>query len=915
MSRFISFFGFFCLRRKWRASGIAILSAFALMAAGMVPAPAFAASQAMPAERVSLQLKWLHQFQFAGYYAAQAKGFYRDEGLDVEILEGGADKPVIAQVLGGQADFGIGDSDLLISRINGQPVVAVAAIFQHSPYIIMSRQDRNIRTPADLIGKTVMLSEDQGAVQFRAMLKREGIDPALVNIIPQSWKLGDLISGKVDAVSAYATAEPSVMRARGVVPAMMRGVDYGVDFYGDILFTTQAHIAQSPERTDAFLRATRKGWDYAFSHEDELIDLILQMDGAVQRGLTRQTLSEEARVMRSFILPDVVEIGHMNPARFDATARTLATLGLVPAGIPLAGFVYEPPDAVNPRLLRWMTAAGFAVFVLALLGLLWNMQIRRRVRERTEQLQAEVNHRTEVQQQLKASQDMTQLMFGTAAAGIAMTTPGGKFLMANPAYHATVGYTQAELQVMDMRELTHPEDRVRYEEMTRQLLAGEVDTFSHEMRYLKKGGDAVWVRATVSMVRSADGAPTHIIAVTEDITQRRATEEKLRQSEVLLEIAGRTAQLGGWMLDLSGGPMTWSDEVCKIHEMPMGSKPLLHEVLQYCSPEWREKMKATFGRCSRDGVAFDEEMEIITASGRRVWVRAIAEALRDDRGAITRVQGAYQDITERKQAEHRIVRLNAELENRVSRRTASLEAANRELASVNRELETFSYSVSHDLRSPLNTIDGFSTLLERTSGSLVGEKGLHYLSRIRAGTRQMGDLIEGLLSLAKLSRDPLQFGAVNLSGIARQVLQECMDREPVREANVCIQESLTVQGDPRLLSVVVHNLVGNAWKFTSKRVVAHIEMGCETAVNGETVYFVKDNGAGFDMAYEDKLFTTFQRLHSPSDFSGSGIGLATVQRIIARHGGRVWAHGIEGQGADFYFTLGDGKAASLSDTL
>ena len=869
----------------------------------------------MPPQRVTLQLKWLHQFQFAGYYAAQAKGFYRDEGLEVEIREGGADKPVIGQVLGGQADFGIGDSELLISRINGQPVVALAAIFQHSPYIIMSRQDRNIRTPADLIGKTIMLSEDQGAVQFRAMLKREGIDPGLVNIIAQSWKLGDLIDGKVDAVSAYATAEPSLMRARGVVPAMMRGVDYGVDFYGDILFTTQAHIAQSPERTEAFLRATRKGWDYAFSHESELIDLILAMNGAVQRGLTRQTLGEEARVMRSFILPDVVEIGHMNPARFDATARTLATLGLVPAGASLAGFVHEPPDAVNPRLLRRMTAAGVAVFALALLVLLWNMQMRRRVRERTGQLQAEVNHRTEVQQQLKASQDMMQLMFGTAAAGIVMTTPDRRFLMANPAYHATVGYTQAELQAMDMRELTHPDDRSRYDEMTMRMVAGEVGNFSHEMRYLKRGGGAVWVRTTVSMVRSADGVPTHIIAVTEDITQRRATEEKLRQSELLLEIAGRTAQLGGWMLDLSGGPVMWSGEVCKIHEVPMGSKPLLHEVVQYFSPEWRENITAAFDRCSRDGVPFDEELQIITANGRRVWVRAIAEALRDDSGAITRMQGAYQDITERKHAEHSIVRLNAELENRVRRRTARLEAVNRELASVNRELETFSYSVSHDLRSPLNTIDGFSVLLERTSGGLIGEKGRHYLSRIRTGTRQMGDLIEGLLSLAKLSRDSLQSGVVDLGVIARQVLQQCMDREPEREVNVCIQEGLTVRGDPRLLSVVIQNLIGNAWKFTSKRMVAQVEIGREIAVNGESVYFVKDNGAGFDMAYADKLFITFQRLHSPSDFSGSGIGLATVQRIIARHGGRVWAHGIEGQGADFYFTLDEGKTASLSDTL
>ena len=906
MRCFIPFFRTVPPGRESSLAGVAAALVLALLAA--FAAPACGAEDAKEPERVTLQLKWLHQFQFAGYYAAGAKGFYRDEGLEVTIREGGAARPAVAQVLGGEAQFGIGDSDLLINRIQGQPIVALAAIFQHSPYVIMSRQDRNIRTPSDLVGATVMLSEDQGGIQLRAMLQREGIDPKLVNIIGQSWQLDDLIERKVDAVSAYATVEPALLSARGVAPSTMRGVDYGLDFYGDVLFTTQAQISENPERTAAFLRATRKGWDYAFSHQDEIIGLILGMEGVAQRGLTRETLSREASEMRSFILPDVVEIGHINPARFESIARTLAGLGLVRADYSLAGFAYQPRPNVSPRLLRWLTGAGIAVLLLMALVLLWSMQIRRRVRERTAQLQAEVNHRTEVQQQLKVSQEMTQLVFGTAAAGIMMATPDGRFLMANPAYHATVGYTQAELQVMDTRELTHPEDRPRHYGLAGRMIVGEFDTFSDEQRYLKKSGAAVWVRTTVSLVRSVDGSPTHVISVTEDISARRATEEKLRQSEVLLEIAGRTARLGGWMLDLSGGPMLWSDEVCKIHEMPVGSRPLLRDVLRYCAPQWREKLTQAFDRCSRDGIPFDEELEIVTTSGRRVWVRAIAEALRNDSGEITRVQGAYQDITERKQAQESIVRLNAELEDRVRRRTARLEA-------VNRELEAFSYSVSHDLRSPLNTIDGFSQLLERTAAGTLGEKERHYLSRIRAGTRQMADLIEGLLSLAKLSRDPLSFGAVDLTAIARQVEQELRDREPAREVNVHVHEGLSAQGDPRLLLVVMHNLLGNAWKFTSKRVVGRIDIGCETALNGETIYFVRDNGAGFDMAYVDKLFGTFQRLHSPSDFSGSGIGLATVQRIVARHGGRAWAHGLEGQGADFYFTLAETAGTSLPDTL
>ncbi|MFC5524061.1 ABC transporter substrate-binding protein [Polaromonas jejuensis] len=882
-----------------RIAALGVLAVLALWAG--CAGPALGAAQP---ERLTLQLKWLHQFQFAGYYAAQAKGFYHDEGLEVTIREGGPDRPPVATVLSGEAQFSIGDSDLVATRINGQPIVALAAIFQHSPYVIMSRRDRNIRTLSDLIGAKVMMSEDQGAIQLRAMLQREGIDPKLVNILPQSWKLEDLIAGEVDAMSAYATVEPALLRARGVSPATMRSLDYGVDFYGDILFTTEAEVAKHPERTAAFLRATRKGWDYALSHGDEIAGLILEMDGVVQRGLTREILIREAVEMRPFILPDVVEIGHMNPGRFEHIARTLAEQGLVRTDYSLAGLMYEPDAGVDPGLLRWLTGAGLAVFALVALVLLWNLQIRRKVRERTRELQAEVNHRTEVQQQLKVSQEMVQLIFGTAAAGIVMNTPDGHFLMANPAYHAIVGYTEADLQGMDTRELTHPEDRLRYAGLRDRMIAGEFDTFSDEKRYLKKGGGSVWVHSTVSLVRSADRLPMYVIAVTEDITARRATEDKLRQSEVLLQIAGRTARLGGWMLDVAADHVVWSDEVCKIHDMPAGSSPLLHDALQFYAREWREKITSAMEICIRDGTPFDEELEIITAKGRRVWVRSVAEALRDDSGKITRIHGSCQDITERKRAQESILQLNAELEDRVRRRTAQLEA-------VNRELEAFSYSVSHDLRSPLSTIDGFSQLMERMGVDKVGEQGRHYLSRIRAGTRQMGELIEGLLSLAKLARDPLKSATVDLAAIARRAEQACREREPGRQVHMHIQEDLLARGDPVLLSVVMDNLVGNAWKFTSKKALARIDVGREAGAGGETVYFVKDNGAGFDMAYASKLFGTFQRLHSPSDFSGTGIGLATVQRIISRHGGRVWAHAVEGQGAEFYFTLGAAEAKAF----
>ena len=247
--------------------------------------------------------------------------------------------------------------------------------------------------------------------------------------------------------------------------------------------------------------------------------------------------------------------------------------------------------------------------------------------------------------------------------------------------------------------------------------------------------------------------------------------------------------------------------------------------------------------------------------------------------------------------------LNSELEERVRRRTMQLEAANQ-------ELKAFSYSVSHDLRSPLKSIDGFSHLLTRIIGDKAGEKGAHYLSRIRDSVRQMGELIDGLLSLAQLSRDTLQIGQVDLTAIAASIGQEYRERNPDRTVNLHIQDAMLVTGDHRQLLVVVQNLLGNAWKFTSRQALAEIEVGSQPGKAGETVYFVKDNGAGFDMTYAEKLFGTFERLHSPSDFPGTGIGLATVKRVIDRHGGRIWAESKPNAGAVFYFTLNTADASA-----
>jgi PAS domain S-box-containing protein len=277
------------------------------------------------------------------------------------------------------------------------------------------------------------------------------------------------------------------------------------------------------------------------------------------------------------------------------------------------------------------------------------------------------------------------------------------------------------------------------------------------------------------------------------------------------------------------------------------------------------------------------------------YLRAKARPLYDSQGNVVGAIESIRDVTERKQAEAEVRRLAAELEERVRERTAQLETANR-------ELEAFAYSVSHDLRAPLRAMSGFSHLLLEYYGEKLDEQGRHYLQRMDQVSQRMGKLIDDLLSLSRLARLEMRRERVDLSAMARGIGAELREREPGREVEFAVGERLSAQGDAQLLRVVLENLIGNAWKFTEKHPQARIEFGRFTQ-RGKPVYFVRDDGVGFDMAYVDKIFGAFQRLYPSNEFEGSGIGLATVERIITRHGGQVWAEGEVGKGATFYFTL------------
>lgn len=447
-------------------------------------------------------------------------------------------------------------------------------------------------------------------------------------------------------------------------------------------------------------------------------------------------------------------------------------------------------------------------------------------------------------------------------------------------------------------ERVHPDDResvrVALEE-TR--LRGDGAVYQASYRVVLPDGRLRFVNGRGVVSVDGEGGLSAMVGTCHDITSVRDAEEALRESEERLRRIVSEAPFPIGLYAEDGEILL----VNKAWRRITGYAPEeLRTIGEWAARAYGERkdlaradIESSFslGDAAREG-----EFAIRTKSGeRRFWDFSSSPVgrLPDGRRLVTTMA---MDVTDRRHAEEEVWAYREHLEELVKERTAELEAANR-------EMESFSYSVSHDLRAPLRALDGFSAILAQEYPDRLDERGRGYLDRIRAAARTMALLVDGLLSLARLNRQELTVAPVDLSALARRVGAELMALEPGRSVRLLVPDGLATEGDPQLLQILLENLIGNALKFTSSRPEATIELGREER-DGESVFFVKDDGVGFDMAYASKLFLPFQRLHQASEFPGTGIGLATVHRIVTRHGGRIWPEAAPGAGATFYFTLG-----------
>jgi len=498
-------------------------------------------------------------------------------------------------------------------------------------------------------------------------------------------------------------------------------------------------------------------------------------------------------------------------------------------------------------------------------------------------------------EELQESEIKYRGLYETTLEGILMTDMEGHILECNHAYLHMMDYTEKEIKALTYRQMTP----AKWHSMERDIVINKILKTGYsniyEKEYIRKDGTIFPVSIRVWSIQDEAGNISRLWGIVSDITERKQAEEALRNSERLYRAIGESINYGVWVCDPDGQNIYASESFLKLVDLTQEqcSKFGWGEVLH---PDDAERTIAAWKECVRTEGIWDIEHRYRGADGKWYSILARGVPVRNEQGEVIYWAGINLDINNLKRAE------------------MALRERTKQLESANKELESFSYSVSHDLRAPLRAIDGYARMILKKEWGKFDEDTTRKFNAIRSNAQMMGQLIDDLLSFSRLSKKQMSVSKLDMESIIMDVWKELQIINNGRNMTLTIHSMPLGYGDRTLIKQVCSNLLANAVKFTKNQDAARIEAGGSTENDG-SIYYVKDNGVGFDMAYYEKLFGIFQRLHSVDDFEGTGVGLATVHRIIHRHGGRVWAEGKQNEGATFYFSLPSSHTAIDGETL
>lgn len=832
-------------------------------------------------ETVTLQLKWLHQFQFAGFYAAKAKGYYREAGLDVNIVEHNTGNRAIDSVLEGSAQYGVDGPTLLLARGKGKPVVALGVIFQHSAGIMIVKQNSLTQNIRNLVGKRVMLESD--ADEMLAYFRKEGLSPSQFSLVKQSFNPQDLIDGNVDAISAYTTNEPFYLDKAGFRYLTFTPRSVGIDFYGDTLYTTEQEINAHPERVKAFREASLRGWKYAMAHPEEIVDLIFA--NYSQRN-SREHLLFEARQMEELIQPDLIEVGYMNQDRWHNIAETYADLGMLPRNFSLNGFLYDPSPNHNFKRLEIM-AGILTVFLAVSVGFV--ILLRKIVHVKTKELNITNRELTEQSNWISA------IINGTTDAVFLKDTKG-RYVVVNDELVRLFARPRSEIIGFDDTHFFPPTEAMLLMSGDKTIMeGGKVVTKEDHITFLDK--EKVY-QATKGPIHDESGSLIGLFGISRDITELKKVEETLERSKMgLRQIIDLIPEML-FVKDADGRFLLVNQTVATSYNLSVDE--LTGKLQAEIHPDKAEvaKMLANERQVIETGMPiFIPEESFLGADGHTRYLQTKKIPFYYAEMGKPTILGIAVDITDRKSSEEERLHFEQQLFH-----TQKLES-----------LGVLAGGIAHDFNNILTSIIGNADLaLIRITPESPAIKNLH---KIEQAAARAADLAKQMLAYSGKGK----FYVENLD-------MNCLLEEMLHMLEVSISKKVdlhldltpnlpAVEADATQMSQIVMNLVINASEAIGERNgVISIATGCIDRDNnslkdieldnnikaGRYVFLeIADTGCGMDKETLAKIFDPF----FTTKFSGRGLGMAVVLGIIRGHKGAIRVYSEPGKGTTFKILL------------
>ncbi|MCK9211395.1 MAG: ABC transporter substrate-binding protein [Ignavibacteriaceae bacterium] len=876
-------------------------------------------------EPIVLQLKWKHQFQFAGYYAAQLKGFFKDEGLDVTILQGGAETNVIKDVLSGKAQFGVGVPDILLEKMNGAPVVLLASIFQHSPAIIISDENKNIETPSDLIGKKLAVVEKNGEAQIKAILLKEGIPLDSVKFLHHSGSFKELLSGEIDALEAYVTIAPYYLKQKGITPSIIRPETYGVDFYGDLIFTSEDEVENNPKRVEAFRRASLKGWDYALKHTDEIINYILTFKDLDTIVTPRFLLNESAEI-KKLIVPGFVEIGHTNNGRWQAIAETFKSLGMYKGDYSLKRFFYSPKLGVGEDWFKVGVISFGLILLLTIIISFWVYQLKRIVKKRTQELTSEIEQRERSEVLVKEKEASLRAIYDSSLQVHLLLNKNGEIISYNKKANELAKKVFGKeinlcgKSVADFLPSTNTEN---FKEYFKRGLEGE--SFHFERLIQWENIEPIWFDLLYLPVYEPSGELIGISLNAMEITEKKKTEKvqnALYQISEAVNSSDNINTLYKKIHDILKELMPVNNVFICLYDVQKNIIQFPYFVDEYDTPPEPQPFvnleKSLTGYVLKTGkelladAKLDQQLQeqgVLTLIGEptKIWLGVPLKVDETVIGVIV-VQDYHNEKTYG-EPEKQILNFVSEqiaLAIDKKKKEEELRQFAEELKNLNANKDKLFSIIAHDLRSPFFALLGLGEILSNEIDSLTKDEIKKFSTDLYNAIYTQFKFLENILEWARLQLGKIDFNPskVNLYNnivVVFNRLAGVAERKNIRLINE-VDETVMVYSDENVLQSILHNLISNGIKFTRENGEIKISsIQKDSFIN----IIVRDNGVGIKQEDLPKLFAIDQQYSQKGTANerGTGLGLVICKELVEKHGGKIWVESEAGKGTIFTFSI------------